>query len=100
MIDNHEVPEEGVKYINIVRDIAEIMIKHYDYYCDEIWKLEEQRITSYILEVSTLFANRLIRGTTEPQISRLFVLREESYENNRHLTKSLHSTRDYPVMMS
>lgn len=55
MIDNNEVPEESIKYIDTVRDISEIMIKYYDHYCDEIWKTEEQKITSYIPEVLEMF---------------------------------------------
>ena len=55
MAEDGEVPPESVKYIDTVREIAEVMIKHYDHYVNEIWEAEEAKIVSYIPTVEELF---------------------------------------------
>ncbi len=55
MIENNEVPEEFTKYIEPVRDISKVMIRHYDSFCSGIWGKEEQKIRSYIPEVMEKF---------------------------------------------
>lgn len=57
MIDNGEVPENFVKYTEVVRRISTVMIRHYDHYMDNIWPVEEKKIASYIPQVLRYFEN-------------------------------------------
>ncbi|MDE6726962.1 MAG: hypothetical protein K2J80_03360 [Oscillospiraceae bacterium] len=52
---NNEVPEMFKDYTDIVCRISNVMIKHYDYYIDNIWENEEKKIKAYIPEVLRLF---------------------------------------------
>lgn len=55
MAENKQVPKELEKYIEIVCQISEVMIKHYDSYIDTIWNIENKKICEYIPEVLDLF---------------------------------------------
>ncbi len=55
MADNNEAPPEFEKYVDTVRRISEIMIKHYDHYANHIWEDEENKIKAYIPKVLRLF---------------------------------------------
>lgn len=55
MVQKDEVPEPFKEYSDVVCRISSIMIKHYDYYIDNIWKIEEEKIKAYIPQVMQLF---------------------------------------------
>lgn len=53
--ENNQVPKEFEQYIEIVCQISEIMIKHYDTYVNTIWNIEKKKIVEYIPKVNDLF---------------------------------------------
>lgn len=55
MADNNEVPKGFEDYIEIVCQISEVMIKHYDTYMNTIWNIEQKKIVEYIPKVLCLF---------------------------------------------
>lgn len=55
MADNGEVPEDFQQYTDIVCYISAVMIKHYDYYVDNIWPYEKKKIESYIPQILSYF---------------------------------------------
>ena len=54
-VNNNEVPEPFINYTDIIFRISNVMVKHYDYYIDNIWENEEKKINAYIPEVLRLF---------------------------------------------
>lgn len=55
MTENDEVPPEFEEYIDVVINVSKVMIKHYDYYIENIWGNEEKKIKEYIPQVLRLF---------------------------------------------
>lgn len=55
MAENNQVPKEFEKYIEIVCQISEVMVKHYDTYINTIWDIEKEKIVEYIPKVLDLF---------------------------------------------
>lgn len=44
-----------IPYTEIIIEISEIMVKHYDYYIENIWESEKKKIEQYIPELLDLF---------------------------------------------
>lgn len=55
MSDSGGIPEVSEQYVDTVRRISAIMIKHYDHYIAEIWPAEKEKIEAYIPSVLSLF---------------------------------------------
>lgn len=55
MVENGEVPEEGMPYIEPVVRVSQVMIRHYDHYIRELWKKEEEKILAFIPPVQKAF---------------------------------------------
>ena len=55
MVRDGEVPEGFEEYVDIVCQVSDIMIKHYDHYIENIWAEEERKIKEYIPQVLRLF---------------------------------------------
>lgn len=53
--DNGEIPEHFKPCAETAYKISSVMIKHYDYYINNIWKIEEENIKAYIPDVLKLF---------------------------------------------
>ncbi|MCM1118479.1 MAG: hypothetical protein NC543_03875 [bacterium] len=53
--DSGEVPENFKEYVDIVRRMSTVMIKHYDRYIDRIWPEEKKKIEAYIPRVQRYF---------------------------------------------
>lgn len=68
MADNGNIPESYEKYVDIVRKISAVMIKHYDHYIAEIWPVEKEKIESYIPAVLCLFNQADFTGKAEELI--------------------------------
>lgn len=55
MVANKDIPAAFEEYSEIICQISALMIKHYDYYIDNIWPGEQKKIVEYIPEVLRLF---------------------------------------------
>ena len=54
-INADEYPQEFSEYKDLILQICNVMIKHYDYYVDNIWNIEKQKIEKANLEFQKLF---------------------------------------------
>ena len=52
---NNDIPVALSKYSEIICQLAAVMIKHYDYYVENIWPVEQRKIYQYIPTVQHLF---------------------------------------------
>lgn len=52
---NNEIPCDLYEYSEIICQIAAVMIKHYDYFAENIWSSEQHKIIEYIPKVQQLF---------------------------------------------
>ena len=55
MARNHKLSKNLEKNHEIICQIAEVMIKHYDFYIENIWDREQKKILEYIPKVLHLF---------------------------------------------
>lgn len=65
------IEESFIPYTEIIVEIAEIMVKHYDYYIENIWKHEKEKIEQYIPNLFDLFENSLFTEKAESLIDSL-----------------------------
>ena len=54
-ITDDEYPQEFSEYKELILQICNVMIKHYDYYVENIWNIEKQKIEKANLEFQKLF---------------------------------------------
>ena len=52
---NNDIPIALSEHKEIICQLASVMIKHYDYYIENIWSAEQDKITQYIPTVQHLF---------------------------------------------
>lgn len=66
-----DIDESLIPYTGIIIEISEIMVKHYDYYIENIWKHEKQKIEQYIPGLFDLFENSLFTEKAENLVGNL-----------------------------
>lgn len=54
-VTGNDTPHDLLKYSQTICQIATVMIKHYDYFVENIWKIEQAKINAYIPAVQQLF---------------------------------------------
>ena len=54
-ITDDEYPQEFSEYKELILQICNVMIKHYDYYVENIWNIEKEKIEKANLEFQKLF---------------------------------------------
>ena len=54
-VHNSDIPDVLSEHSNAISQISAIMIKHYDYFIENIWSRERAKITEYIPTVQYLF---------------------------------------------
>lgn len=54
-INDDEYPQEFSEYKELILQICNVMIKHYDYYVKNIWNIEKQKIEKANLEFQKIF---------------------------------------------
>ena len=54
-INDDDYPQEFSEYKELILQICNVMIKHYDYYVENIWDIEKQKIEKANLEFQKLF---------------------------------------------
>lgn len=54
-VTSRDIPPALAEYSEAIRQIAVVMIKHYDYFIENIWNSEHNKITAYIPRVQQLF---------------------------------------------
>ena len=54
-ITDDEYPQEFSEYKDLILQICNVMIKHYDYYVENIWNIEKEKIEKANLEFQKLF---------------------------------------------
>lgn len=54
-INADEYPQEFSEYKELILQICNVMIKHYDYYVENIWNIEKQKIEKANLEFQKIF---------------------------------------------
>jgi hypothetical protein len=54
-INDDEYPKEFSEYKELILQICNVMIKHYDYYVENIWNIEKEKIEKSNLEFQKLF---------------------------------------------
>ena len=54
-VNDGECPQEFLEYKELILQICNVMIKHYDYYVENIWNIEKQKIEKANLEFQKLF---------------------------------------------
>lgn len=65
------IEKSYIPYTEIIIEISEIMVKHYDYYTENIWKHEKEKIEQYIPKLFDLFENSLFTEKAENLIGSL-----------------------------
>lgn len=54
-INDDDYPQEFSEYKELILQICNVMIKHYDYYVENIWNIEKEKIEKANLEFQKLF---------------------------------------------
>ncbi len=55
-VDKNEISDGLLKqYAHTIRAVSEVMVKHYDFYAENIWPKEEKKIDAYIPQVLRFF---------------------------------------------
>lgn len=54
-IEENKIDEEYIPYKEIIISISRIMMKHYDYYVENIWNREKEKIEQFIPQVLPFF---------------------------------------------
>lgn len=54
-VTNHDIPQDLFEYSQAICQMATVMIKHYDYFAEAIWKIEQAKIVAYMPAVQQLF---------------------------------------------
>ena len=62
---NNDIPVALSKHTEIICQLASVMIKHYDYYVENIWPVEQNKISQYIPIVQQLFDNSVFTEKAE-----------------------------------
>lgn len=65
------IEETFLPYTEIIIEISGIMVKHYDYYTENIWKYEKEKIEQYIPKLFDLFENSLFTEKAEKLVGNL-----------------------------
>ncbi len=64
-IETNGLEEQFFAYTEVIKAVSEVMIKHYDYYIDNIWPMEQERINAYIPQLEEYFRNSEFTETAE-----------------------------------
>lgn len=67
-VTNDDIPVAMSKHREIICQLAAVMIKHYDYYVENIWPVEQRRITQYISSVQHLFEDSTFTEKAEAAV--------------------------------
>ena len=54
-VNDGEYPQEFLKYKELILQICNVMIKHYDYYVENIWNIEKEKIEKANSEFQKIF---------------------------------------------
>ena len=63
-----DIPVAMSKHREIICQLAAVMIKHYDYYIENIWPVEQRKITQYIPTVQHLFEDSVFTEKAEAAV--------------------------------
>lgn len=56
-VTNNSIPDDLLEHSQAICQIAAVMIRHYDYFIENVWNIEQAKIAAYIPAVQQLFDN-------------------------------------------